>query len=333
MRRRTLIFGVVAAAGTSAAAACGHDSPAATSTSPAPDPAATGPVISSTAGSSLPSRNVTPYAPPAGTAPTQAFAVGQRDFPFARGDRALPTRVWYPAAGPAPVTGPSPADGAPPAPGRFPVIVFSHGLTSLPEDYAPLLARWAQAGFVVAGPAYPHTTRGARPFDPNDVINQPADASHVLDQMLALGSGDPLRPILDQDRLAAAGHSAGGITTVGLFSKDRDQRLKAGFVMAGSDFLGAPFAGPPAAMLFVHGKKDATVVYDAGHTVFQAVPWSRALLSITDGGHVITGASFETITQTATEFWRWALYGDAAAKGRVPAAAAVQHVATLADQL
>ena len=154
----------------------------------------------------------------------------------------------------------------------------------------------------------------------------------MLNQLLALPS-DPLRAAIDPNRLAAAGHSGGGITTAGLFSAHRDERLKAGLVIAGTDFQGTPFTGPTAAMLFVHGGKDETVTYRAGHTVFEAVPWSRAMLEIPDGGHVITDESFEAITSTSTEFWRWSLYGDAAARTRMPAAAQVGDVAGLEDQL
>ena len=155
---------------------------------------------------------------------------------------------------------------------------------------------------------------------------------HVLDQMLAL-AGDPLAAVIAPDRLAAAGHSGGGITTAGLFSARRDERLRAGMVIAGTDFQAAPFTGPAAAMLFVHGRNDGTVTFRAGQTVFEAVPWSRAMLAITDGGHVIDEGAFEAITQTSTEFWRWSLYGDAAAKARIPAAAAVGDAATLENQL
>jgi dienelactone hydrolase len=276
---------------------------------------------------------VTKYTPPPGSAPAVAYALGRRDFTFERGaDRPLPTRVWYPAQGVAPAVA-NPVDGAMPADGRFPLIIFSHGLTSNPNDFAALLTRWAQAGFVVAGPVFPHTAYGVAHFDPADIGNQPADVRHVLDQLLAL-PGDPLRDIIDPDRLAAAGHSGGGITTVGLFSAERDERLKAGVVIAGTDFRGTPFTGPAAGMMFVHGEDDDTVTYRAGHTVFEAVPWSRAMLSIAAGGHVITDTDFETITGTTTEFLRWSLYGDDAAKARIPAAAAVADgVGTLEDQL
>jgi hypothetical protein len=212
--------------------------------------------------------------------------------------------------------------------------LFSHGLSSQPNDYAELLTAWAQAGFVVAAPLYPHTSHGTADFNSYDIVNQPADASHVLSLMLALNGGsDPLGGRLDADRLAAAGHSAGAITTTGMFSADRDARLKAGVVLAGTDFRSTPFRGAPAGMFFVHGVKDDTVAYAAGHTVFEAVPWSRAMLTITDGGHEIAAGDIAAVTTSTTEFLRWSLYGDVTARRRIPAKAAIGGVATLEDQL
>jgi dienelactone hydrolase len=328
MRRRSLLAGL---AGAGALSACAAQTDVGISGATTASASAV-PILASTTASALAPRSVTlRYVPPAGSAPVGPYAVGRRVLSFSRGaDRPLPTTVWYPAAGAAPGR-PAPVDGATPASGRFPVVLFSHGLTAQPGDYAPMLARWAQAGFVVAGPAYPHTSYGVAGFDALDIVNQPADASAVLDSLLALGG--PLGTVVDPDRLAAAGHSAGGITTVGLFSARRDERLRAGVVMAGTDFQSTPFAGPPAALLFVHGRRDTTVTYRAGHAVFAAVPWSRAMLSITGGGHVTGAGDFEATTGTSTEFLRWALYGDAAAKARMPAAAAVGDTATLESDL
>ena len=333
MRRRTLIFGLTAAAaGAGVVAAC--DSQADLGT--AAGETSTAPILGSTTASSLGPRRVTSvYAPTPGVAPAASFAVGKRMYAgFARGAaRPLPTTVWYPAQGVAAPTGPAPVDDAAPATGRFPLILFSHGLTAQPADYASMLSRWAQSGFVVAGPTYPHTHYDADGFDENDIVNQPADATSVIDQLLALDPADPLRAAINSDRIAAAGHSAGGITTVGLFSAARDKRLKAGVVLAGTDFQGAPFTGPTAAMLFIHGRRDNTVTWQAGHTVFEAVPWSRAMLTITDGGHVTEAPDFEATTQTSTQFLWYALYGDPTAKAAIPTAAATGNVATLENQL
>jgi fermentation-respiration switch protein FrsA (DUF1100 family) len=286
--------------------------------------------MGSTSTSVLKPQPITPYVPVAGSAPDRRFAVGLRDFGFARGaDRPLPTRVWYPATG---SPGGAVTTAAAPATGPFPLVVFSHGLSSQPNDYAELLTAWARAGFVVAAPLYPHTSHGTADFNSYDIVNQPADASHVLSLMLAL-DGDPLSGRLDPARVGAAGHSAGAITTTGLFSADRDERLKAGVVLAGTDFRSTPFAGAPAGMFFVHGRKDDTVAYAAGHTVFEAVPWSRAMLTVTDGGHQIAAGTIAAVTTSTTEFLRWSLYGDPGARHRIPAKAAIGGVATLEDQL
>jgi hypothetical protein len=57
------------------------------------------------------------------------------------------------------------------------------------------------------------------------------------------------------------------------------------------------------------------------------------MLSITDGGHVTRAGDFEATATTSTEFLRWALYGDAAARARIPAAARTGEVATLETDL
>jgi fermentation-respiration switch protein FrsA (DUF1100 family) len=224
--------------------------------------------------------------PPAKKAPIDPYAVGLRTMRLNRGgDRPLPVTIWYPATGGA---GGGPRTGATPASDRFPVVIFSHGLGGRPADYAPLLVHWAAAGFVVAAPTYPNTSRGVR-LEPLDVLNQPADASYVLTEVLALDAkaGDPLRGRLDTARVGAAGHSAGGITTVGLFTSVRDERLRAGIVLAGSSLgVGLNYTGPAAQMLFVHGQKDQTVSYAAGKAAYDAVPWPKAMLSLPNGGHL-----------------------------------------------
>ena len=186
---------------------------------------------------------VAPSAPAKpGAAPTRAYEVAQRTLDVVRDGRVLEVTIWYPRAA-----------------RRFPLVLFSHGLGGLPSDYADLLSRWAAAGFVVAAPAYPKTSGNAVDRDPLDVINQPADASYVIDRVLALDkrAGDPLRGRLATDRVAAAGHSAGGITTVGLFTRGRDDRLDAGIVLAGSSLgMGTSFSGTAAPQLFVHGERD-----------------------------------------------------------------------------
>jgi fermentation-respiration switch protein FrsA (DUF1100 family) len=144
---------------------------------------------------------------------------------------------------------------------------------------------------------------------------------------------------LRADRVAAAGHSAGGITTVGLFTVARDDRLDAGIVLSGSALgVGTAFRGPAAPQLFVHGQLDDVVSYGAGKTAYDRVPWPKALLSLADGDHggslLRSGnAAFGVVTETTVEFLRWTLYGDAEAKRRLPTDARRGGLATLDDHL
>lgn len=195
-------------------------------------------------------------------APEGSYAVGVRTLTLdPRSARPLPVTIWFPAS----------ADGV--AAGRFPVVVYSHGLGSHPDLHAGLTTRWAAAGFVVAAPAYPHTRQGAAHFTRADVRNQPADAWRLVRHLGRLDRNreDPLAGHLDLTSVAAAGHSAGGFTTSGMFSGGHPARLRAGIVIAGGGLPGS-FAGPVAPVLFVHGTADAVVPLTVGRAAYGRTP-------------------------------------------------------------
>jgi dienelactone hydrolase len=272
------------------------------------------PDVTATAGASVPDGQ----AQPTGSAPKKPYRVGVRGLAVTRSpDRVLRTTIWYPSQ--------AKAGGV--APGRFPIVVFSHGLAGLPADYQALATRWAAAGFVVVAPAYPHTSRGVAKLEVADVLNQPADASHVLTRILALdrAADDPLRGHLAPDRIAAAGHSAGAITTVGLFANGRDPRLDAGIVLAGNAIgMGNAYVGRPAALLFVHGDRDPVTPYSLGRATYAAVPgaWPKAFLTLSGERHIDPYVypdtpTFPALAATTTDFLRWTLYSDPGAKARI----------------
>jgi len=256
-------------------------------------------------------------------APAQPFAAGSRQLALSRSsDRPLPTTVWYPATG-TPVTGTARA-GAAPAAGRFPIVLLSHGLHSLPSDLAAFGTRWAAAGFVVAAPAFPHTKRGTPSFDQSDMANQPADGSYVISQVLALNTtaGDPLAGHLNPDEIAATGHSAGGYTTIGMLTAGRDNRLRAAIVLSGGR-MGGAYTGSPIPLLFAHGDADPTVPYESGRAAYNALTWPKAFLTLIRGNHSSylfpSGKGFNQVAATTTDFLRWTLYGDTTAQGRLAA--------------
>ncbi|MET0414863.1 MAG: chlorophyllase [Actinoplanes sp.] len=278
------------------------------------------------------------------------YPVGLRVLPLWRGkDRPLPTLVFYPSALPAPaaLTVAAPQLGArtverrtlrrlqkhdtlahgvleaPPAVGRFPLVVFSHGLSGSPEWCAAVLASWASAGFVVVAPTFPYTSEFTRDYRREDIVNQPDDVRHVLQRVRRLDTtpGDPLRGRIDGDRVAAVGHSAGGYTTTGLFTKGHDPRLRAGVVMAGWAAPGA-FAGPPAKMLFLQGTADPVVPMAISQAAFAQVPWTKSYLVMRRVSHANylrqQDRGYELMTSTVTAFLRWTLLDDESARPRLP---------------
>jgi fermentation-respiration switch protein FrsA (DUF1100 family) len=264
---------------------------------------------------------------PANRAPSQTFAVGSRQLDLNRGgNRPLRTVVWYPAQAPGGV-------GAAPANGVFPLVLFSHGLTATPEAYQRITTRIAAAGFIVAAPAYPFTNGGASTYNPADILNQPADASFVITAILGLNLTpyDPLTGRIDGSRIAAAGHSGGAYTTVGMLAGARDNRLKAAVVIAGGS-LGGRFTGPAAPVLFIHGDADPIVSYGIGRATYDMVPWPKAFLTITGGDHTSylfnTSASSTAVAAATVDFLRYTLYDDLSAKARLAGEAVVNGSTT-----
>ncbi|MDW5330332.1 alpha/beta hydrolase [Plantactinospora sp. KLBMP9567] len=279
-----------------------------------------------------------------GSAPSRTYAVGVRTLDLGRGTaRPLPVTVWYPARDDRPASAAArptvPRRDAPVAAGRFPIVLFSHGLHSLPELHAPLTIRWASAGFVVAAPAYPHTKRAARRFDRSDIRRQPGDAWRVIQYISRLDqvAGDRFAGHLAVTRIGAVGHSAGGYTTAGLFAPGHSERLRGGIVIGGAGMPGSTFGGPPAPLLFVHGDADRVVPVRRGRDAFRRVPWPKAFLTVRGQGHgeyLIPGRRGFPQTLTATtEFLRWTLYGDARARRDLPAGATAPGTTVFADRL
>jgi predicted dienelactone hydrolase len=149
------------------------------------------------------------------------------------------------------------------------MVVFAHGTDGEPADFGALFTSWAAAGYVVVAPEFPltgeHVAGGSVDAD---YVNQPADVRFLIDQMLHAPPA-PLAGLIDAGRIAVAGHSLGGVTTVGLAFNTccLDPRVKAVIVMAGepSPYPGGMYFGgvhsPPA--LFISGSADETVPHQA----------------------------------------------------------------------
>lgn len=144
-------------------------------------------------------------------------------------DRTLRVVAWYPTAA---TTGtevryqgllpaPNVLGGAPPAAlGPRPVLVFSHGNTSFAEQSFFLTEFFASHGYLVVALDHTNNTYGS-PFRVEVLHWRPDDIRGVLDHLERLASlpaNDPFAALapLVSDKVAVAGHSFGGYTTLAI---------------------------------------------------------------------------------------------------------------------
>lgn len=237
----------------------------------------------------------------------------------ARPSRTLVTTVFYPVQGGSPDR----------AGGPYPLIVFSHGFGGDVSEGEALDRYWAARGYVVAAPLFP-LSNAKTPGGPDagDYVNQPNDVRFVITSMLgeSARANGTLAHLIDPSAVGIAGHSLGGITTLGLAvdSCCHDSRVKAAVVMSG-DALTFPhgkfdYSKAPA-LLFVHGTADPLVAYESSVDAFNAAQGPKGLLSIPGGDHGApvdgTGKAFASIARTTTDFFDAYLKHDGTAKAAI----------------
>lgn len=231
-------------------------------------------------------------------------------------DRARPTRRL--------VTSVRVPDG----PGPFPLVVFAHGSGGHARKATMLLDAWARAGYVVAAPAFPMTNDDVQPRVIGDYVEQPADLTAVIDNVLAdsEAASGPLAGAVDPDRIGVAGHSLGGGTMYGLVANTccRDDRVDAVIALSA---LRLPFPGGSAApsalpLLVVHGTADSSVPYDSGRAAFEGWAGPKWLLTLAGGPHSAAyedaPTTWDSIVEEATTlFWDGELREDVGAARRL----------------
>jgi predicted dienelactone hydrolase len=243
-------------------------------------------------------------APAAGAAHAGSYAVGQRHETFvdpsrptsafgslpAKPSRTLIVNMLYPAVG-TPSPGGAIVPGAAAAKGRFPLVVFSPGYTANGDSYDFLLQRWVGAGYVVAAITFPLSSFPGG--DAADYVNQPGDVSFVLTQVLKLDDqrSAPYYHLIDPHEVAAAGHSLGAMTTLGIGYNSCcvDPRFEATVPISGIE---APFpngswtAPPPTPLLLIHGGADTTIPVAGSEIAYNNAVPPKVFVLIPSAGHV-----------------------------------------------
>jgi fermentation-respiration switch protein FrsA (DUF1100 family) len=264
-------------------------------------------------------------------------------------DRTIETNIYYPAQGT--WTEDEIVDDAPPAKkdGPYPLILFSHGLTANASVYEGIINEWVSAGYVVAAPNYPLSNTnapGGNVFQNGlgDVANQPADASFVIDEVLAQSrKAGTLKGMIDRKHIGASGHSLGGITTYGLTYSSCciDERVDAAAPMSGAAGLvadpGTYFQDVDTPLLILHGDTDPLVPHGAGVNAYAKASPPKFFVTLTNTGHVqpfvgAEGASGDVLVSTSLAFWDHYLKGDDGGIDRLRDAVSDPGVATLQEE-
>jgi hypothetical protein len=166
-------------------------------------------------------------------------------------------------------------------------------------------------------------------------VNQPADVSFVIDELLARSKGDgSLAGLVDGKHIAAAGLSLGGATVYGLafHSCCRDERIDAVLVMSG---LVLPFDGtfefPSVPLLVIQGNGG-----DTGRELYDMAKPPKYLVTIERPVHSQPFENTEDpadalVAEVTVDFWSAYLYDDESALDAL-AAAMVPGTATLEEE-
>jgi predicted dienelactone hydrolase len=234
-----------------------------------------------------------------------------RRYDWYRGSRPCTTYVYYPATG---TPGGSPVTNAPVANGVFPVYNFTHGLGGNPQNslFSPALAA---AGFVVPAPHFNHN------FNDVNNGNTSKDVSQILTNTLALNASGPLAGHINTGiGVGVSGHSLGGMITHGLLTSWPDSRIISANPQSCID-MGNPASSVRAKVLFVHGDRDSTTPYSSARRAYTEMARPKAFLTFVGGSHT-SFWSDKRFPNTVVDWARWTMYGDTAARDRLPSDAA-----------
>lgn len=115
--------------------------------------------------------------------------------------------------------------------GKTPVVVFSHGFSSRPEDFDGAAKHLASYGYVVALPQHPgsDTIRmkaflqgfHRNTFDVNEFINRPKDISYTIDELERRNQSE-FQGQLNLESVGLGGHSFGGTTAFAIAGAEID---------------------------------------------------------------------------------------------------------------
>ncbi len=257
-------------------------------------------------------------------------------------DDQLPTTVWYPVAKAAPPHRRSSHRRS--ARRRDPLLVFSQGFAEPVSSYAVLTRAWASAGFVVAGPTYPHTSPSTpTTLDRADLVHHPADLAAVITSLLDASRrrGSALAGRIDASEIGLVGQSDGGDVSLAVADNSccRYPGIGAIAILSGAEY--ANFAGqyfgsgtpPGPPLLAVQGTEDTINPPVCSVQFYDAATPPKYYLDLLDATHLgpyTESTSYTGVVVTVTTaFFDAELAGEPAALATMAAGGNVPGVAAL----
>lgn len=184
----------------------------------------------------------------------------------------------------------------PAADGPYPVVLFSHGYAGFPEQSADLVTHLASWGFVVIAPDHVERSlsgllgtaaKGVTPREDPEVLSASLDAA-IAD---ADDTESPLHELLDLDKVAVAGHSAGA--SAAYLTASSEDRVKAfisysvGTGRPDEDGKVAERPVPDVPGMVMLGTADGIIEPAASEAVYEGMEPPKYLVEIADGGHLV----------------------------------------------
>lgn len=185
---------------------------------------------------------------------------------------------------------------APPAAqhGPFPLVVFSHGQAAVRWQSTYLTVFLASHGYVVASPDHEGGTlydvvRNQLTAPTDGYEKRPQDVTYLVNRLSRLPEGDPLKTLIDINRLGVCGHSFGALTTLKVAALDKRVKAIVPQAPVSTDIVYAGMTQPvklgiPVQIQGAH--EDKTLPWDE-HVApsWNAMVKPRELLDFVTGGH------------------------------------------------
>lgn len=216
--------------------------------------------------------------------PTGTFDITSLLSPDLQAQVPADMRVQYPVAA-APGAAPDPAEGP------YPLVLFSHGFAGFPEQSVDLTTHLASWGYVVAAPDHVERSlggllgtaaQGVTPSTDPEVLSATAD----LVALTADDTTSPLSGLVDLERVAVMGHSAGAGAAYRTAATDPRIDALAAYSLGtgGDEGLGE---APTVPALVMAGTADETIPVEATREAFATLAEPRNLVEVEGAGHLV----------------------------------------------